>query len=271
KILFRIEITGEGKTEALAREYAESVSIDFSQSGDRVSAETVLPNIRCSGDCGRTTHYVVVAPKNVAADLENKYGNIQLDRLLQPLKVDLKYGNLQAGSLGGATIDIKYGNVTVQSCESLELDSKYSGITLGTVGTLKADSKYDKFRIESVVDVRLNTAYTDVKADRLLKSFVAGDFKYCSLTVSEVAVDFSRIKIDAAYTNVQIAFNDRHSFNAVLFTRYGKIRVDKLAPLVFSGSSEAKNNQVSYIGRFGQDSQPSASVDISISYGNITF
>ena len=55
KIIFQIEIIGKGKTEALAKEYAETISIDFSQSGGRVSAKTVLGSINCN-DCGRTAN-----------------------------------------------------------------------------------------------------------------------------------------------------------------------------------------------------------------------
>jgi hypothetical protein len=264
KILFKIEITGEGKTQELAREYAESVSIDFSQSGDRISAETVLPNINCN-NCGRTTHYVVVVPKSVTMTLENKYGNIQLDDAVEPLKVDLKYGNMQANALGVAMVDIKYGKTTIRSCEQLMLDCKYSEHDFGQIGTLKADSKYDKFRIKSVSNCTLETGYTQVKIDRLLKSFVT-DVNYCALDISEVAVDFSRIKIDAAYTNVNVALNKSHSCKVALSTKYGNINA---GDLTFNDVSLNKKETI--VGRMGTDSDSEASVEISVSYGNISF
>jgi hypothetical protein len=269
KILFKIEITGKGKNKELAQKYAESVSIDFSQSGDKVSAETVLPSISCKNNCGRTTHYVVVAPRNVTMALENKYGNIQLDDAVKPLKIDLKYGNMQANALGQATVDIKYGKTAIQSCEKLMLDCKYSEHDFGQIGTLTADSKYDKFRIKSVSDCILETGYTNVKIDKLLKSFVADGFNYCALDISEVAVDFSRVKIDAAYTNVKVALNESHSFKTSLSTKYGAIHAGKLTFNDVSDVSIKKENAI--VGRAGNNSNSAASVEISVSYGDIIF
>jgi hypothetical protein len=265
KILFKIEIIGKGKNKELAQKYAESVSIDFSQSGDLVSAETGLESIHCD-NCGRTIHYVVAAPKNVMMKLDNKYGNIYLENVIKPLTVELKYGDIQANSLSVATIDIKYGKATIQSCEKLNLDSKYSKFTFGKIETLAADSKYDDMQIESVSDFNLETGYANVKIGRLNKSFVASDFKYCSLDISEVATNFSTIKIDAAYTNVKIGLNENHSFKTNLYTKYGSIRTGKLT---FSDVSMKKESVI--VGRAGNDSNPAASVEISVSYGNIIF
>ena len=60
RITFKIEIIGKGTTEARAKEYAEAVSIDFSQSGERISAKTVLKSLNCT-NCGRNTNYTVIA------------------------------------------------------------------------------------------------------------------------------------------------------------------------------------------------------------------
>ena len=49
KITLMIEIIGRGKTEALAKQYAESVSIDFFQNGDKISAKTNLKSLRTNG------------------------------------------------------------------------------------------------------------------------------------------------------------------------------------------------------------------------------
>ena len=125
KITFKIEIRGEGRTEEAARKYAESVSVDFSHSGNRVSARTKFEPINCN-NCGRSVHYTVTAPKSVIPMLENKYGNIYLDNLTQPLTVELKYGNLFANAVHKATIDIGYGNVTMNKCNNLSVESKYS-------------------------------------------------------------------------------------------------------------------------------------------------
>jgi hypothetical protein len=267
KITFQIEITGKGKTKALAKNYAESVSVDFSATGNQVSAVTNLPSINCS-DCGRTIHYVVVAPKSVKMNLENKYGSINLNNVIKPLTVDLQYGSLDANTLTSAKIDLKYGQITIQASEQLVLDCKYSQISLGKMKTLTIDSKYDNINVESVSDFQLRTGYTNVKIGKLQKSFVCNELKYGKFSISEVAPDFSRIKIDAAYTDVKIPLDSNFSFKTNLSTKYGEIHADKLT---FNKVSMSKNKSSFFSGTVGKDSNPSATVDISVSYGNIDF
>lgn len=264
KITFKIEIIGKGKNEKLAKEYAETVSIDFSQNGNTVTAETKLKSINCN-NCGRSIHYTVIAPKSAIMDLENKYGNIYLDDVITPLDVELKYGDLHAGTLADTDLDIKYGKATIKSCTKLDLDSKYSGLKIDKVETLKVDSKYDNFAIGTVSDFSLETGYTDVKIEKLAKRIVA-NIKYGKLNISEVATNFSEIKIDAGYSRLNIGLTKNHSFKAVLHTKYGNIRANNLT---FNDVTLKKEDAL--VGTAGSNNNPSASVTISASYGDIVF
>jgi DUF4097 and DUF4098 domain-containing protein YvlB len=269
KIMFKIEIIGKGTTEAQAREYAETVSVDFSQSGDRVIAKTVLKDIRCN-NCGRETHYTVVAPRSVMMNLENKYGNIFLENSSKPLTVDLKYGNLEANTLANINIDIKYGNVTINACEEINIDCGYSKVKIGRANRMKTESKYDDFQIGTISELTMNTKYTKVKIDRLNHSFVCNDFSYGSLDISEISPQFARIKVDARYSGIKLALDSRHSFRANLSTRYGKINAGSLTFNNVSLGNRARNTEA-ISGTVGSNSNPSATVDISASYGDIVF
>jgi len=269
KITFKIEIIGKGTTAANAKENAETVSIDFAQSGDRIIAKTVLKEIRCI-NCGRETHYTVVAPKSVTMNLVNKYGNIYLENSTKPLEVDLKYGNLEANTLANVNIDIKYGNATINVCEDFNLNSGYGKFKINRANRIKVESKYDDFQIGSVSDLTMNTRYTKVKINTLNQSFVCNDFSYCSLDVSEISPQFSRIKIDARYSNIKLPLDNRHSFKANLSTRYGKINAGNLTFNNVKLGDNARNTQA-INGTVGSNSNPSATVDISTSYGDISF
>ena len=268
-ITFKIEIIGKGSTEALAKEYAETVSIDFNQSGDRVSAATSLESIRCN-NCGRTTNYTVVVPKGVTMNLNNKYGNIYLENAIKPLNIDLKYGNLEANNLANLNIDIKYGNVTINACEDLKIDCGYAKIKIGRANRITTESKYDDFQIGTVSDLVMNTKYTKVKIEKLNNLFECNDFKYCNLDVSDVSVQFSRIKINAGYSNIKLPLDNRHSFKANLSVRYGSIKADHLTFNNVSLKNKERNAD-SISGIVGSNSNPSAIVDINASYGNIVF
>ena len=267
-ITFKVEIIGKGTTDALAKQYAESAHIDFSQSGDKVSATTVLASLSCN-NCSRTVNYTVVAPKGVTMNLTNKYGNIYLENAIKPMKVDLKYGNLEANNLANVTIDLKYGNFTVNVCEDLKIDCGYAKIKINRANRITTDSKYDDFKIGTISDLTMNTKYTKVKIDKLNNSFVCNDFKHCTLDIYDISTQFSRIKINSGYSNIKLALDSRHSFRASLSARYGTIKADKLTFNNVSLRNKERNTEA--ISGIVGGGNPSATVEITASYGNIVF
>ena len=273
KISFNIEIIGKGTTEALAKQYAESVSIDFKQSGDKVSAKTVTQSVTQSlncNNCGRTTNYTVVVPKGVTLNLDNKYGNIYLENSIKPLNVILKYGNMEAATLANVNIDIKYGNVSIDACDDLKIDCSYAKFKIGKAGKINAESKYDDFQIGTISDISMNTKYTKVRIEKLNNSFICNDFKYCTLNVSDISPQFSRIKISSGYSNINLALDNRHNFKASLSARYGSIKADHLTFNNVLLRSRVRNTDA-ITGTAGIENNPFATVEITASYGNIVF
>ena len=185
---------------------------------------------------------------------------------MQPLTVELKYGDLFANALNKATIDIGYGKVTMNKCKNLSIESKYSGIKIDEAEQVVADSKYDNYRIESVSDFEIETGYTDVRIGKLNKRLTADRLRYGGLKISEVAKDFSEIRVDAAYSNVKLGLTEEHAFKAALYTNYGNIDTGNLT---FHNVSLKKKGCI--VGTAGKSNNPNASVSISVSYGGIVF
>jgi hypothetical protein len=265
KIMFKIEIIGKGRTKELAKKYAETVTVDFSQSGNSVAATTKMENLSCN-NCGRTIHYTVVAPRSVIMTLANKYGNVDLDNAVNPVKLDVKYGNINAsGQLADVDVDIKYGSVYIHSCKNATVDCKYSKLKVDEAQTLVVDSKYDEIKVGAVADFTLETGYTDVQIGKLGRRIVV-EIAYGKLNIENVAVDFTEINVEAKYTNVTLALDTRHSFKASLHTRYGDIQADKFT---FNNVSLKKGSSI--VGNVGAATNPSATVTIDASYGNIIF
>ena len=66
---FSIEIIGKGDKEKIAQQMADRVSIDFNQTGRRVSAQTNFEqqrNFNCN-NCGTTVNYTVNVPASVSS------------------------------------------------------------------------------------------------------------------------------------------------------------------------------------------------------------
>lgn len=284
-----VEIIGKGEKREIAQDMIDRVSIDFNKTGRNISAETVFKNRNYScNNCGTTVNYTVKVPVNVYLNLNNKYGNISLNRTERPFKCEIKYGDLTANQLAGKTntIVIKYGNVNLTQTTELTLDmgygnlvldeanllkfnSAYSKSKIGTLSKLELTSKYDKFTIKNLGELNMTTAYSDFNIDELQKSFIASSMKYCKLRISEVSLRFSDIDIEAAYTDIRIGITPQHNFKAKLYNNYGNIKTNGLKFSDVNFNEEKDRYAKSINGIAGSSSNPSASISITDKYADV--
>lgn len=266
KILVRVELIGEGSTEEEARKYVNSISVDLSQSGNRVVARTSHHIIRCN-NCGRLVNYTVTAPRDVVLSLINQFGNIYLNRATQPLTVTVKYGDLYLKEAATASVSVSFGKASIDRCATLTLDSRYSGITLGTVGILTGTSKFDgTYRIESVGHCTLTAGYTQVRIDHLGQQCVVDKLRFGGLRIREVARDFSEISVQASYSEVHLGLTPTHAFRATLSASYGQIHTGKLS-IRATDTRTGRRNEL--VGTAGASNNPRATVQVTSSFGDI--
>jgi hypothetical protein len=263
KIAFNIKITGQGTTQAEAKKNAESVDINLMQTGNSVMSKTTLGRMACN-NCGRKIEFEVTVPKNTKLTLENKYGDIYLDNVAEPLEVKLEFGKLYANALSKVSLDSKYGGATINTCSDLELKSSFSKYKLGEVETVTASASYDEIKMDVLGNMDLKAGFTQVDIGKLNKSFQAKDFSYGSLKIRGIDENFSKIKVNASFTPIDIAFTKNHNFKVSLYTSNGNIDTGNI---VFYEKSLDKKDAVAGIA--GKLKEPSATVEITNSYGNI--
>lgn len=289
KVSFTIEITGQGEKAQIAQEMADRVSVDFNKTGKKISAETVFKekNFNCN-NCGTTVNYTINVPTDVYLNLTNKYGNIVLNRTNRSFQCNLKYGNLTANELLGASnnVTVKYGNANIDEAYDLNLDIKYGNLTLEKVKTLKyvsgysnskigsADqieltSKYDNFKIKKLGKMNMNTGYSNFDIGELKESFIVSDIRYGKVKIDNIAPDFSEISIEAAYTPIRLAFTPQHNFQAKLYNRYGNIKTNGLTFHDVSLDGEDDRYAKNITGIAGSSSSPKSKVTISNRYADI--
>ena len=279
EIYFSIQIIGEANNLSDAQKIADAANIDFSQSGNRVTAATDLSGysqlkLRNSSI---KIHYTVKIPAKTSMDLTNTYGNIDFEQTEQPFKAIVKYGNLTAEKISGTdnNIEIKYGNLYIGELSRLNLDLKYSElhvekagtinmisayskITAGTIGTLVTDSKYDTYKLNGTDNTTLSSAgYSKYTINTLTNRFEASSVAYSDIKILSVSKSFKSIIIDCKYTDTSIGIAPDNSYNATLSVRYGDIKAHNL-------SIDGGN----YTGKIGQGNA-TAEVKITSSYGNV--
>ena len=301
KIVFKIEITGKGDTDEIAKQYAEQVNIDFSASNNRVTATTRIPNMNCS-NCGISVHYVVSVPRSTTMDFDLKYGNLNMNDTPKPLTVLIKYGNINAKTIADAaidikygnvdftkckdlklnagygnfksneiskaTIDIKYGNVTFATCKDLKLNAGYGNLTADEIGNVAIDIKYGKVDIGSIKNLAINSKYTNFNIKNLENSFIASEITYGKVIIDNISTDFSKITATGKYTDFSLGLNNKHNFKAELSAYYGNINCQKIS---FNANVTGESKLRQLTGVAGASSNPKAEVKISTTYANITF
>jgi hypothetical protein len=265
KIVFNIKITGKGVNQDDAKKHAESVDVNFKQSGNSVTAETVFKNIQCN-NCGRNVNYEVTVPRNTKQVLVNKFGDIQMNNSVTPLDVNLQFGKLYANELSDANLAIQYGGATINKCGNLKIKSGFSKYELGVIGAMTGTISHDGFKIDELGNADFKSEFTNVDISKLKQSFNAEKFSYGSLKIGQVDNNFSKIKVDASFTKVNVGLTNNHNFKTTLHSSFGSINTGNV---IFLEKSLDKKDVV--VGIAGKLKDPSATVDISNSHGNIVF
>lgn len=263
QILFKITIVGKDKKDANARRIAESVEISFQQDGNRISAKTKYENIKCN-NCGRSVDYEVTVPKNTRLQLANKFGNITLNNVIEPAEIDLQFGKLFANTMTKLKLEVQHGGSTINKCDDLTLNSSFSKNKLGEINRLSAKVQHGGIDVEELGYSEVKSDFSNVTVGLLKEAFIATGFSYGSLTIKEVRPDFSRVKVDASFTKVKISLTQEHHFKAVLHSSFGSIRTGSIR---FYEKTLDKKDVV--VGIAGTQKEPTASVEISNSHGNI--
>ena len=263
KIVFNITITGKGNDIDIAKKYAETVDVKFIQNGNNVSAKTEFGKMNCK-NCGRSVNYEVTVPKNTKHLLENKFGDINVNNISEPLEIKLEFGKLFANVLSDVNLFLQYGEATINKCGDVIIKSGFSKYKIGEINSITGDVSYDGFNIEELASADVKSGFTNFDIQKLKKSFLSKNFSYGSLKVKNVDYNFSEIKINASFSKINIPLDEKHNFKATLYCSFGNIKTGKV---VFLEKSLDKKDAI--VGIAGNVKEPSALVDLSNSYGDI--
>ena len=265
KIVFKIAVTGKGKDANEAKKIAESIEVNFNQSGAKISAETKHGRIECN-NCGRMVDYEVVVPKNTKHILNNQHGDIELNNTGEPLEINLQFGKLYANELADANLTIQHGGATINKCGAMQIKSGFSQYQLGEIGAMSGSVSHSGFKIDELGSADITSDFSNIEIGLLRKSFTTNNYAHGSLKMNRIDENFSKIKIDANFSPIKIAFTKNHNFEAILHTNFGSINTGNV-----DFYKTILNTKDGVVGTVGKIKEPSATVEISNSHGGIVF
>jgi hypothetical protein len=292
-----VQVKVDNSNAARAKALLDAINVELSQDGDVVKAITAFNEefsranrklFQMSSD-ELSIDYTIKMPRNVDAQIENKFGDIYINELNSHLAVELKYGNIKIDRLtrgdveplntinvsyGNASIveanwvktELKYGKLDVQKLVAGVVISRYSKLSFANVSSLVFDSKYDKYEIGQINNLVGESGYTVFNIDKLNKKFNLRA-KYGDVKIASVDANFENINFIAAYTGLKTSIPAGTSYLLNANVSYGKIDI---------GSAPSRlnriegNTSVELSGVVGESANPKAKVTIDMKYGNAT-
>jgi hypothetical protein len=295
QVTIDVKVTVELPSRERAQKLLDYIDVQFSEDGDLLKAKTVIDDkFNFSGWGGGSKRfsidYKVKMPSKINFTLLNRYGNSELEEINGLVKLDIKYGDLQADNLSRGnekpmnSISLAYGKAEIQSagwldatirysgsfmidkCQALLLDSKYSKVQLEDISSVVGETKYDKLEIEKINNLVLDAGYTDINVGELTKKlkFNGG---YGSITIDRVPAGFELLESDSRYIGVRLGIESDASYELDARTSYGDLKFDESnfqhqRRIVENNSSETK-------GIVGKNSSPTSKVKVTASYGSV--
>lgn len=266
EVLIQVEIESRAASEKVAQANLDRITVEMSQSGPRVKAETIIaPSKGNTSNASFSTRYLIKMPASLKAELSQKYGNINLPRSNNHnMEVSVKYGNLSAGDfVGRLELEAKYGNVAVGNLTEASMELGYAGsVRIGDADRLDIDIKYSNLKIQKVNSLQLNSGYSDLSAEQIGKALIemrygnakiksleqsleAETFSYSNLTVNRLDEHFRLLAIEARFSNVKLFVATGASFSVdAEEMKYGSCKLRGLNLTKHEKSDEAVHAQV---------------------------
>ncbi len=295
QVVIDVKVTVDLPNKEKAEKLLNYIDVQFSESGDLISAKTVIDDkfsfTGWGGDSKKfSIDYNIKMPAAAALALVNRYGNTDIDELHGLVSLDIKYGNLTAGKLtrenvkplnrvnlayGKGNIDeagwldmtMRYvGSFTITKSQALLLDSKYSKLDLGETSSIVGESKYDNLRIAKINNLVLDNGYCEVNVGELTKKLTYTG-SYGSFDVENIPAGFEALQTDTRYIGVKMVIDESASYKLEAKLSYGglKYNEDKFK----NQRTIVQNNSSEISGTMGDEATPASSVTISSSYGSV--
>ncbi|MDX2429745.1 MAG: DUF4097 family beta strand repeat-containing protein [Bacteroides sp.] len=282
EIFVEIEVDASSKSKAEAQ--LSKIDVRIGKSGNIISLKTELDD-GWSRNAKVNINIIVNAPAYMNLDMSTSYGDLYVQELNGLVDLNMKYGNLQAGTLGRGnekpfnSLDLAYSDAIIESAGWMELElaysdmevenstmifceSKYSKLIGKKSGGIITEGAYDKYVFEEVDNFVGELRYSGVKLEALNKKLDV-ESKYTHVKVFNVSRDFKSISTTTSYGNIYLKMEEGASFKLDGEARYGNFNMALEGKL----SKVKENNEVRIWGTVG--TAPKGSITLDARYGNI--
>ncbi|MDX2249883.1 MAG: hypothetical protein SF052_24070 [Bacteroidia bacterium] len=288
----KITIITKATTKEKAEARLQEVAIRERAFGQKVQFETRLDGtqIPLAGASGIKVNYEIHLPAANPLEIENKFGDIILDKREGNVDIDLSYGDFYAGELlgGGNTlhlqlgkadiryfhggdIDFSFGSLHIDQCDFLYLKSNASQIEINKVQNLELYANLGEIRVDEVGTISGNYTSSKFTIGKLNQSLDM-DVKYAPrFEVREVSAEVEHINIDGNFSSFHIYLDPEAQMNLDATMENGDVLVAD--PNLKVDSVLVETNQTHYQSRSqdatARQARPAVQVNVQNKFGNL--
>lgn len=286
KIEIEVVIKVSGNDEKWVNEKLAGIDVNFTALKSMVSAKTIFGSLSTRTN-GRNNsfevNYTVKIPKNGTSKLNNKYGNIGTGDLYSTTDIICKYGKINLGRLNGNSNTIQIGycsNSTIEFLKNGAVTARYSGLKIDESNKLDLLSDYSEIEINQGNDIKYNSRYGSVKIKKLNTLDGNGNYltiyagsvanqlnlkaRYSNVNIDNIQPKANNIQIAAAYTGIDIGFQNNYTFDFDVSVKYADFKYDNEISIYSKEETNTSKKISGYYKKKGENK-----VSITSEYGNV--
>lgn len=294
RIVIEVHITTTGPDADQVQRKLDAISVSFSSSPDLVSAETIFGDTSSSwwqglfqnNSTSMEINYLVKMPITNNVDLDNDYGNINLDQLEGRAIISCDYGKIITKGLMAANNSLNFDysdNCYFEYIKSGKINADYSGFKVGKTKTLVVSADYTDSTIEVAEEVIFECDYGKMKigmannvqgnGDYLTMQFgkiyknITLESNYGAISIAELMDTAGDVSIDADYTGIEIGIQPGYHFDFRVDLEYASFQ----APDSFEFIQKSQDSGDKYFEGFYGNPGSGNSINIGSDYGSVRF
>ena len=293
RIVFEITITASGNNVEKVEKRLNEIDVEFSASKDLVAAETLFNkknsnnwwNWGSKSNVNMKINYVVKMPISGKVNLNNDYGNINLDKLEGKAEINCDYGKITTKELmaDGNTLNFDYTKgCYFEYIKSGKINADYSDFTISKTKNIDINADYTNSKIEIAEDVNYNCDYGSIKIDKANNIVGNGDYlttvigdiyksvtlkaDYGSIKIDRMTENANNVTIKSDYTGIKIGYAPTYNFNFTIDLDYGSLRDSDDLTI----TKEIKDSSDKFYQGYYGSSSSTNNITIDSDYGSVT-
>ncbi|RZN81025.1 MAG: hypothetical protein EVB11_10710 [Winogradskyella sp.] len=292
-IEFDILIRVSGNDEDKIEDRLERIDIDFSATNSLVSAITKIEKNKSNWwNWGKKMNlkleinYVIKIPITNSIDINNDFGNVNVDTLKGVAKINCDHGNITTKELMADGNELNFDhtkNCYFEYIKSGKINADFSSYTVAKTKDLNISADHTSGHIETAENITYNCDFKSLKVDNVnnitgnadhLTLLIGTVYKnvsvksdFGSVKIGKMASNAQNISIDAEHARIYLGYDSAYNFNFDINLEHASLK--NTDNFNFT-KRRLKSSDKYYSGSYGDNSSNNL-VKISSEFGSVTF